>query len=195
MIYVNSHWQHYNTYQKFRNRWQISRTATIIDYTPPHLLTNVQPLDLLRTTDIYYEVSQPFLPLIPPLPNQIPTTWQEYVNSISAWEQKILSDVTTDITELWTHLVTREQEWIATSDGSFKHNTGAYAWLLHDGQHTIITGTGIVTGNPVTPFRTEYQGFMSLYCYIYHVSIYHDITTDVTIRPYVDNIKVLRYQE
>jgi len=127
-----------------------------------------------RYTDNYYEVSHPFLSLITPIPTSIPTTWLDYVKSVSAWEQQILTDVTMDITALWTHLVTRDQEWIATSDGSFKNNTGAYAWLLHDGQRTIITGTGIVTGNPVTPFRTEYQGFMAIYCCIYHVSIYHD---------------------
>ena len=77
--------------------------------------------------------------MITTIPTRIPTTWQDYVKSVSAWEQQILTDVTMDITELWTHLVTREQEWIATSDGSFKNNTGAYAWLLHDGQRTIIT--------------------------------------------------------
>ena len=194
MIYVNSHWHHYKNYQQLRNKWRILRTETIIDYTPPQSLTNIQPLDIIRITDNYYEVSTPVIPSITPTLTSIPTTWKDYVKSLSAWEQQILAEVTKDITTFWTHFTPRDQEWIATSDGSFKHNTGAYAWLIHDGQRTIITGTGPVTGNPVTPFLTEYHGFIAIYCCMYHVCLYHDITTKVTICPYVDNTKLIRYQ-
>ena len=84
-----------------------------------------------------------------------PTAWKDYITQQSEWEQCILLDVTSDLTEIWQNIPDHHQHWIAASDGSYKHSIGSYAWSIHNGDHIILIGTGGVTGNPITAFRTE----------------------------------------
>jgi len=58
----------------------------------------------------------------------------------------------------------------------------------------IQIGKGIVTGNPITPFCTELQGMVAVYCSVYHVMQYYDIHTTNKLTLYTDNMKVLHYQ-
>ena len=86
IIKKNHTWHHYTDYSKHRRYWRVDNQAISIDSTPPTSLTQLQPLDILVTTNNAYHLSIPYhrqrLPTIP----ATPTTWQEYISRLSIWE-------------------------------------------------------------------------------------------------------------
>ena len=122
------------------------------------------------------------------------TDWHSYLQQIQPWEQQILTRVTNEHTKIWTQLLSPEENWIAVSDGSYSDNTGAFAWIIHDGKQMLQSGNGLVAGNPITPFRTELHGIVAIYCTLHHIMEYYDINTTTRLQVYTDNQKVLKYQ-
>ena len=86
IIKTGNSWQHYCQISQFRRHWTINKNQPIFDHTSPMHIENLQPLDILRQTDRYYMVSIPVQVLTPP-PPIIPTTWSQYVDQLSHWEQ------------------------------------------------------------------------------------------------------------
>ena len=120
-------------------------------------------------------------------------TWSSYVNQLHPWEQCVLKNSIPDPSILWTHLIRRDQQWMIISDGSYVMNTAAYAWIIHDDNQILHRSQGMAPGNPMTAFRSELYGVVTWYCCIAHILKYLDIRPTVTILPYTDNMKVIKY--
>ena len=66
---------------------------------------------------------------------------------------------------------------------------------MHDGIKQITTGSGMVTGNPTTAFRSELYGIAAWYCCVSHATQYIQNDHPLTIVPYTDNNKVIQYHQ
>ena len=174
-----------NYKKSHRRYWRVDNQAISIDSTPPTSLTQLQPLDILVTTNNAYHLSIPYhrqrLPTIP----ATPTTWQEYISRL--WERRIINDMQYSAQSIWYHFINSNQEVIIVTDGSYKDHKASYAWLMHDGNKQINTGSGTVTGNPTTAFRSELFGIVAWYCCVHHICQYLQYDIHITISPYTDN--------
>jgi len=172
LVREGQRWSHYNQYTIQRRQWIISRASTIIDTTNPDQLYNIHPVDIIRQTQTEYTVSIPMVSNIS-LPMKVTaTTWIAYINSQTMWECRILHDNQFDHHNLWNCLNQQEVHLTVVSDGSYSFNKAAYAWVLMHHNHTRQQSTGMVTGNPITSFRSELYGVVAWYCSKYHFSEY-----------------------
>ena len=107
----------------------------------------------------------------------------------------MIQDMQTSAMSLWYHLTNSKQEVIIVTDGSCKNHKASYAWIMHDGLQQITTGSGMVSGNPTTAFRSELFGIAAWYCCVYHATHYLHHDQHFTIVPYTDNTKVIQYHQ
>ena len=195
IIKKNNTWHHYNKYSKHRRYWCVDNQAEPIDYTPPTSLPNLQPLDILVQDNNTYHVSIPIQAATShPIPTP-PTTWQAYLFQLPLWERRMIRDMQTSAMSIWHHLTKSKTEVIIVTDGSYKTNKASYAWIMHDGVQQITTGNGMVSGNPITAFRSELFGIVAWYCCVYHAINYLQHDHKFSIDPYTDNNKVIQYHQ
>ena len=195
LIQQHHQWHHYPTYNKYRRFWIIPRNQCSIDNTPPHGLQNLQPIDIIKTTQNYYKVTIP-IPITTTItrPPNI-TLWHQYSATLTSWDKQIVQATTPDLPQLLSRISTNNENWIAVHDGSYYNNQGSYAWTIQHHTNKIISGKGQVSGNPITSFRAELHGLVAWHCCLFHLTNFYDIMAKITIQPYSDNTKVVEYHQ
>ena len=173
MIHDGLRWHHYQEYSKHRRYWRISRHTITVDHTPPHQLINIQPVDLVAQTQDYYDILPPIIN-IPIDANLRPiTTWTEYQQNLIPWERQCIQDAQTSLLDYWIQLQESTPTWSVVSDGSYKNDKAAYAWIVTNGNKIIQQGTGTVSRNPITAFRAELHGLVAWYPTLWNLSLIH----------------------
>ena len=83
LIKTGQVWHHYRHYSTTRRHLRIPRTQHVVDFTKPSQLTNLQPLDIIRSDIHEYYVNK-----MEPVHNSvhnpsIPHTWTEYLTHLT----------------------------------------------------------------------------------------------------------------
>jgi len=192
LIKNGNQWQHYGLIIKGRRHWTIDTNQPSIDNTPPHQLSHLHPLDVIRKTSNKYIMSIPvYETQVSPSPT--PITWTKYVDNLPQWDKSILKDIMNEQYSIWHELLKDNQEWDIIGDGSYLAPNASYAWIIHNKTKVIYLGHGNIPGKPSSAFRSELAAVMTWHCFLYHVLQYYDIPSTITITPFTDNAKVIKY--
>jgi NAD-dependent dihydropyrimidine dehydrogenase PreA subunit len=78
-------------------------------------------------------------------------------------------------------------------DGSAKYAKGAFSWIVASDNKPILRFSSTITGNPLTPFRTECVGFLSVFTFLEALCKHKNIQSTSQIFTYTNCKKVLPY--
>jgi hypothetical protein len=131
-------------------------------------------------------------------PKQMPTyeTFDEYLNCIPPWEERLLSSWwsvdTPDITKFLYH----ENTFLVVSDGGCKSTKGSYGVVLGTLNNVQkATATGTVKGSPIgiTSFRCEAYGMLTSFVFIRNLCQYFKVKgKNRSIQYYCDGYSLLQ---
>jgi len=115
------------------------------------------------------------------------------MDTLPTWDKRIIKDNMNDPYSIWHGLIKDKQQWDIIGDGSYLAPHASYAWIIHNRIKIIHIGQGNITGNPSSAFRSELAAVMTWHCFLHHVLQYYDIPSTITITPFTDNSKVIKY--
>ena len=92
---------------------------------------------------------------------EVITCWKAYVASLLRCESNLLRNVW--IEQTWRQVLSDERMTIIIiSDGGQKYDRGAFGWVIGMQMKMIATNQGIAQGNPMSSYRVEGYGKLSV---------------------------------
>jgi hypothetical protein len=147
------HWYTSNSLVPHRTRHTVdtwtqhqSQTFTATEEHSPTTLHSSYGVNYIHIPDKYQTALAP-----------APTTWEEHLSIQEEWIQTLLRNLNIpDHSQLLNALACPDHPNILlVSDGSYKAPDGASTWLLATQKKILASTTDRVSGNPITPLRTE----------------------------------------
>jgi hypothetical protein len=133
-------------------------------------------------------------PMAPKPP--VVSSFSDFCASLPEWEADLLTGVTETLssTPLFT-ILTRPGEILAVSDGSDDHRDhGTFGWVIGNESEVFWTGSGLVRGSPMSSFRAEAYGRLSLLRFMLRYLEFWTMTShsECYLRTALDNMGVIK---
>jgi hypothetical protein len=151
-------------------------------FTRTNQTTSVIPNDCIpvtpKTNGVSMTVRTETIPRQEIIPIASYDTFDQYLNSIDSWEERLLSSWWSVDTPAILKYLLHENIFLVVSDGGCKSPKGSYGMVLGTiTKEQIATVTGIVKGSPttITSFRCEAYGMLASFVFLRHLCLYFKI--------------------
>ena len=124
----------------------------------------------------------PYLISKPHQPSKAPTTFDEYISLLPAWERNLLDGrqalYTPSGTTLSDFLTSDEDVYLCSDAAVVNHGRGSYLWVIASEKEIIYQGGALVPphSKKVTRGRSENFGALAVIRFLLHYSKYHGIS-------------------
>ena len=159
------------------------------------------PVTILREKPTQIRGSLPLITVEPTIDTALTqcASFADYASSLPSWEQGLLVHATgySDATPLYDLLQQHGTKLLIASDGGHHAEYGSFGWVLATDREIIWECKGIARGNPMSSYRAEGYGRLSMLSFLTHYLHYFGIKnhTDLSITTYCDNESLLRKEE
>jgi hypothetical protein len=106
------------------------------------------------------------VPTPPPVPQ--PARWQDYVDSLPAWERTLLAHVVLVDRPALLDAPRAAKALFLASDGGAKDRKGSFGALLADNEHIFLECGGRAYGADPKSFRSEGYGMLAILRLVFH---------------------------
>jgi hypothetical protein len=184
-----------------RNRRFLEVPTTSDPIQDSHPGPNAIPVTILHETTDQLRCSLPAKTVTDTTSPRICATFADYVASLPQWEQDLLVHVKEYVlaTPLFEVLQKQNANLLAVSDGGADAalNYGSFGWVLGTDKEILWECKGIARGYPMTSYRAEGYGRISVLSFLTHYIRFLEIQPHDTLRivSYCDNTSLLGQEE